>query len=233
MAGRVNFLTHVIDNSSGVGTQVMLADVNGDKRLDIVSGNKRGAYVFLQVPPDRAADSRFVSQDPFDQRLATKSVPIDDKEGGYRPALDSEHPLNFDFESGKTEDWEVRGSMAASVVAAAGAGAHGKYMATSAGQDKDAPVGELISRPFVLTHPRLSALVAGGKDPRACVEVVSETSGQVLGRFLGTDGDELRRQSLDLQAHVGSAVRVRLVDHMNKGGYVSVDDIRLQDQAKQ
>lgn len=229
-AGRVHFVPHVIDNSSGVGTQVMVADVNGDKLLDIVSGNKRGAYVFLQVPKDWPADKRFVSQDPFEQRVATESVAIDDEVGGYRPAIDAKHPLNFDFESGKTEDWEVRGSMAASVVAKAGPGAHGQYMATSAAGDRGAPVGELISRPFVLTHPRLSALVAGGKEPKACVEVVSETSGQVLGRFPGTEGDKLERQSLDLKPYVGTAVRVRLVDHMNKGGYASVDDIRLQDE---
>lgn len=231
-AGRVRFVPHVIDNSSGVGTQVMIADVNGDKLLDIVSGNKRGAYLFLQVPADWPADKRFVAQDPFDQRLATESVSIDDATGGHRPALDAQHPLNFDFESGKTEDWEVRGSMASSVIAQAGSGAQGKFMATSVAADKDAPVGELISRPFVLTHPRLSALVAGGKDPKACVEVISESSGQVLGRFPGTDGDQLERQSLDLKGHVGAAVRVRLVDHMNKGGYASLDDIRLHDGEK-
>lgn len=229
-AGRVHFVPHVIDSSSGVGTQVMLVDVNGDKLLDVVSGTKRGGYLFLQVPKDWPADRRFVAQDPFGQRAATESVPIDDEVGGYRPALDAKHPLNFDFETQNTEDWEVRGSMAASVVAKAGSGAHGKHMATSAGADKDAPVGELISRPFVLTHPRLSALVAGSKDPKACVEVVSEASGQVLGRFPGTDGDELERQSLDLTPHVGTAVRIRLVDHMNKGGHASVDDIRLHDE---
>lgn len=227
-AERVHFVPHVVDVSSGVGTQVMVADVNGDKLLDIVSGNKRGAYLFLQVPADRPADKPMVNSDPFNQRLASASVVIDDEVGGRRPALTGKQPLNFDFESGKSEDWEVRGSMTASVVVTAGAGAHGKFMATSTASDKEKPVGELISRPFVLSQPWLSALVSGGKDPKACVEVVSETSGQVLGRFPGTDGDTFERQWLDLKGHVGVAVRVRLVDHLaNEGGHASLDDIRL------
>lgn len=231
-AGRILFVPHVIDNSSGVGTQVMLADVNGDQLLDIVSGNKRGAYVFLQVPAEWPRDKRFVSADPFDQRLATTSVAIEDELGGFRPAISSKQPLNFDFESGKTEDWEVRGSMAAGVIAAGGEGAHGKRVATSTGEDKDKPVGELISRPFTLTHPWISALVSGGTDPKACVEVVSETSGQVIGRFPGTSGQALERQWLDLKEHVGSAVRVRMVDHLPKAGHVSLDDIRLHAEKK-
>ena len=39
---------HLIDDNSGVGTQVMAVDVNGDKKLDIVVGNKRGAFVHVQ-----------------------------------------------------------------------------------------------------------------------------------------------------------------------------------------
>lgn len=224
--GRVRFVPHVVDVSAGVGTQVMLTDVNQDKLLDIVSGNKRGGYLFLQVPAGRPADQRYVSADPFDQRLAKEAVAVDDELGGMRPALTAKQPLNFDFESGKTNDWEVRGAMEDTVIAA-GAGAHGKF-ATSAGkEDQGKLVGELISRPFILSQPWLSALVAGGKDPKVCVEVVSEVSGKVIGRFDGTDCDSLERQWLDLKDHVGSAVRVRLVDHLPAKGFASVDDIRM------
>lgn len=231
-AGRIHFIPHVIDNSSGVGTQVMAIDVNGDKLTDIVSGNKRGAYVFLQIPENRAADQSFVAQDPFDQRSATKSVAIKDEAGGFRPSVDGKRPVNFDFETAKTEDWEARGSMAANVIAQAGEGAQGKGMATStATGDLDKPVGELISRPFTLSQPWLSALVSGGTKPNACVEVVSEASGQVIGRFAGTESESLQRQWLDLKDHVGSAVRVRLVDHA-ADAHASVDDIRMHTEKK-
>ncbi len=46
-AGRVEYIPHLIDNNSGVGTQVTVADVNGDKLPDIIVGNKKGAFVHL------------------------------------------------------------------------------------------------------------------------------------------------------------------------------------------
>jgi hypothetical protein len=45
--GKVNYLAHLIDDASGVGTQVVAGDLNGDKKPDVVVGNKRGAFVFL------------------------------------------------------------------------------------------------------------------------------------------------------------------------------------------
>lgn len=41
----VKWIPHLIDNDSGVGTQVMAADVSGDGKLDVVVGNKRGVFV--------------------------------------------------------------------------------------------------------------------------------------------------------------------------------------------
>ena len=46
--GGADFVPYLIDNSSGVGTQVAVRDLNGDGRPDILSSNKRGAAVFLQ-----------------------------------------------------------------------------------------------------------------------------------------------------------------------------------------
>jgi len=45
------FIPHLIDTNSGVGTEVMVGDVNGDHRPDIIVGNKKGTFVFLQEPP--------------------------------------------------------------------------------------------------------------------------------------------------------------------------------------
>lgn len=46
--GKAEFVPHLIDAASGVGTQVTVARVNEDDLLDIVVGNKRGVFVFLQ-----------------------------------------------------------------------------------------------------------------------------------------------------------------------------------------
>ncbi len=42
------FVPHLIDDDSGVGTQVKAGDLNGDGRVDVLVGNKRGTFVFLQ-----------------------------------------------------------------------------------------------------------------------------------------------------------------------------------------
>jgi hypothetical protein len=42
------FVPHLIDNDSGVGTQVVAGDINGDGLPDVVVSNKKGAFVFLQ-----------------------------------------------------------------------------------------------------------------------------------------------------------------------------------------
>jgi hypothetical protein len=42
------FVARLIDSDSGVGTQVMAVDVNGDKRTDVVVGNKKGVFVHIQ-----------------------------------------------------------------------------------------------------------------------------------------------------------------------------------------
>ncbi len=46
--GGVEFVPHLIDSESGVGTDVQVGDVNGDRLPDIVIGNKAGVFVLLQ-----------------------------------------------------------------------------------------------------------------------------------------------------------------------------------------
>ncbi len=46
----VDFVPYLIDDDSGVGTQVTTGDLNGDRNPDIVVGNKRGVFVFIQEP---------------------------------------------------------------------------------------------------------------------------------------------------------------------------------------
>jgi len=46
----VQFIPHVIDDNSGVGTQVAAVDLNGDGIPDVIVGNKKGIFVFLSEP---------------------------------------------------------------------------------------------------------------------------------------------------------------------------------------
>lgn len=47
-ASGAKFIPHLIDENSGVGVQVVAADVNGDKKTDILTVSKLGTYVFVQ-----------------------------------------------------------------------------------------------------------------------------------------------------------------------------------------
>lgn len=53
--GGAEFIPHEIDNDSGIGTQVVAKDIDGQKRPAIVVGNKKGTFVFLQKPDASAS----------------------------------------------------------------------------------------------------------------------------------------------------------------------------------
>lgn len=46
--GKATFTAEIIDDNSGVGCQVMAQDVNGDKKPDVIVGNKKGVFVVFQ-----------------------------------------------------------------------------------------------------------------------------------------------------------------------------------------
>jgi hypothetical protein len=49
-SGAARFVPRLIDDASGVGTQLVVGDANGDARPDVLVGNKKGLFAFVQVP---------------------------------------------------------------------------------------------------------------------------------------------------------------------------------------
>ena len=46
--GTVEFVPYLIDDNSGVGRQINAGDLNNDGKIDIVVGNKKGVFAFIQ-----------------------------------------------------------------------------------------------------------------------------------------------------------------------------------------
>ena len=49
-AGRATWTPYLIDGDTGIGLQIVIRDVTGDGRPDIVSSSKKGVFVFERVP---------------------------------------------------------------------------------------------------------------------------------------------------------------------------------------
>jgi hypothetical protein len=56
----VDWIPYLIDNDSGVGTQVVVGDINGDGLPDVVVGNKKGAFIHLH-------EKRLVTKEEWDK----------------------------------------------------------------------------------------------------------------------------------------------------------------------
>ncbi len=229
---RVGFVPHVIDNSSGVGTQVTMGDVNGDGLIDIVAGIKRGAYLFLQRPSGMPASGVMVAEqqtaDSFGQQPAWTTIATEDQSATFVPAI-HDRRLNFGFESGDLSDWEIRGSISGGALVEAKPSQEpaGRYLVDTGSSRVDA-IGELISRPFKLTHGKVRFWLSGIEDPEARVELIAEESGKAIASATAASQTELVFTEFDVTMAIGQMVRLRVVDHSSTA-YLRVDDFRLGD----
>jgi putative membrane-bound dehydrogenase-like protein len=225
----VEFLPNRIDADSGVGVQVQARDVNGDGRMDVVVGNKKGTFVFLQVPPGAEAGSR--SDVP-----ASSSREREDG-AGVQPVDEDGRPLNLDFEAGDLRDWTARGeAFADQPVEGDTVSARGREPSLHQGgwwiggyeRHGDVPQGSLTSRPFRVTERWASFLLGGGGHDETCLELVREGEINAFASFSGASTESLQRVVVDLERERGQRITLRLIDRRSDGwGHVNFDDFRL------
>jgi hypothetical protein len=228
----VDWVPHRIDHKSGVGTQVVTGDVNGDKLPDVVVGNKKGIFVLLQ-------QAKPVSQKEWDaaqpKPLAAPKAPAD-----IKPAATNGKPLDLGFESGSLEGWEAAGNAFDTMPAKGDAvarrrndmrsGHRGEYWVGSYEAHGDPATGTLTSVAFPVTQPYASFLIGGGSTPQTRVEVLNAANGLVLFQATGPDNEEMKRVFLDLRRAQGAAIRLRLVDDAKTGwGHLNFDDFLFHD----
>ncbi|MFN0129901.1 MAG: FG-GAP repeat domain-containing protein [Verrucomicrobiales bacterium] len=224
----VDFVPHRIDANSGVGTQIVAGDINGDRHPDVVVGNKKGVYVLLQQVTAATAEQAAAAR--------PKPLPAPKPAVSTAPTTADGRRLNFDFESGDLTDWTADGeAFAGSVVRGDAVTARRKDMRSGhagdhwvGGYEKagDKPTGTLTSAAFPLTQPYLGFLIGGGSSRTTRVELINAASGVVLATATGPDNELMERVFIDVRPWQGAGVQVRLIDEAVDGwGHLNFDDI--------
>ena len=228
----VDWVPHRIDDNSGVGTQVVVGDINGDKLPDVVVGNKKGVFVHLQQIKSATKDEWLAAQ--------PKPLPVPKPPGKFKATADDGSPLNLDFESGSLMNWEVTGNAFDTMPAKGDAvarrrkdmrsGHHGEYWVGTYEAHGDEATGTLTSIAFPVTQPWASFLVGGGSGVKTRVEIVNAANGLVLFQATGPDNEEMHSVFADLRPFAGAKIRVRLVDEATSGwGHLNFDDFVFHD----
>ncbi len=70
--------------------------------------------------------------------------------------------------------------------------------------------------------------MGGGESADTRVEVVDKASGNVIAKFSGRNSENMRMIIVDLKAHVGKELFLRIVDNASGGwGHINFDDFQL------
>jgi len=239
--GRAWFEPRLIDDDSGVGVQVVAGDVDGDGRVDVVVGNKKGTFVHLQRSAPRPSGERGAAARPAPP--AASRDPHPGREGGVLPVGLDGRPLNTDFETGDLRDWTIEGEAFVGQPVRGDSPARrqrepslhqGEFWIGGYELKGDGPHGRIVSDPFVVTRPWASFLIGGGAHEQTAVELVREGQHQTFFRCVGAWYESMQPIVVDLKGELGRTIRIRVRDFRGDGwGHVNFDDFRLHDERPQ
>lgn len=230
--GSVDWVPHLIDDDSGVGTQVIAKDINGDGLPEIVVGNKKGTFFHAHTVKNVSEAAWEAAQPKPYVKPKNASV------RGELPTGNGGRELNLGFENGDLRDWEVEGD------AFEGQPVHGdtvkarrtdmqsrhkgQYWVGTYEIGGDDLTGTLTSAAFRVEEPWASFLIGGGSSANTRVELVDATSKEPFLVAHGTDTEDMRPVVVDLKKEVGKEIYIRVIDQQKGGwGHINFDDFRL------
>jgi len=157
---------------------------------------------------------------------------------GVRPTDANGRALNLDFETGDLRDWTaagpafggqpVEGDAVAARRSDMKSGHAGKFWIGTFERAGDAPQGMLTSVPFRVSRPFARFLIGGGSRETTRLEIVRADDGAVVYRAAGENHEEMKPVVVDLSAHLGKEIFLRLVDRDSSGwGHINFDDFTL------
>ncbi|MEK7865993.1 MAG: PVC-type heme-binding CxxCH protein [Planctomycetota bacterium] len=194
----VDFVPLLIDDDSGVGTQIAVGDADGDGRTDVLTANKRGAFVHLQ----REASHPNLGFERGDLTGWTA-----------KGEAFARQPIHGDTVAARDREPSRH----------AGASWIGGYELLG-----DEPTGTLTSDPFRVTQRWASFLVGGGADAATRVELVRDGEEAAFFRTSGGNFESMQRVVVDLEKEAGRRIRIRIVDeHTGGWGHINFDDFRF------
>ena len=160
---------------------------------------------------------------------------------GTLPTGKDGRSLNLDFEAGSLRDWTATGTafdkqpIKGDTVAPRRSdmrGEHeGNFWIGTYEISGDGPQGTLTSAAFKVAQPWAAFLVAGGSQEGTRVELIRADDQKVIFKTSGRNSENLRPIVVDLQAHVGKEIFIRLVDNESGGwGHINFDSFRFYAQ---
>jgi putative membrane-bound dehydrogenase-like protein len=146
---------------------------------------------------------------------------------------------NIGFEKGNFEGWTEKGNVfpkgpiKGDTIVARGRGNSnhdGNFWIGGYEVDKsDSSQGTMTSDPFKVTHPWAAYRIGAGPHPETRVEILDAKSGKVIHQASGRgEVEDMVVNVVDLKAHLGKMIRVRVVDeHSGHWGHINYDDFRF------
>jgi putative membrane-bound dehydrogenase-like protein len=162
-------------------------------------------------------------------------------DSGVLPKGDDGRTLNLDFEAGDLRDWKtegqafqgqpIEGDVVASRRADMKSRHQGRFWLGGWEKGGDRPTGTITSVPFTVTHTFASFLIGGGGHNNTVVQLVRADTGREIFQASGMEQEDMQRVLVDLFAHRGKQIFIRIVDsHRGHWGHVNFDDFRFHDK---